>query len=103
MSRKRKRVDPGPKPVERRYEVVLTKAATRGLSGLPKTDLPRVDAKIRALGDDPRPPSSKKLTGVENLYRIRSGDYRVLYRIDDRRQIIDVVDVGHRRNIYDSL
>jgi mRNA interferase RelE/StbE len=81
----------------------LTRAAERGLAGLPKKDLRRVDARILALADDPRPPSSKKLEGVGNLYRIRSGDYRIIYQVEDARLVVIVVDVGNRRDVYRGL
>jgi mRNA interferase RelE/StbE len=83
--------------------VVLTRAAERGLAGLSKADLRRVDAKIRALAEDPRPAGAKKLEGVGELYRVRSGDYRILYQIEDARLVVVVVDVGNRRDIYRSL
>jgi mRNA interferase RelE/StbE len=63
----------------------------------------RVNAAILALADDPYPPGSKKLQGEANLYRVRVGDYRVLYRIEDERLIVLVVNIGHRRDIYRSL
>jgi mRNA interferase RelE/StbE len=102
MSRSRKS-GPVPTPEPRRYEVQLTRAAERGLSGLSKADLRRIDAKIRALADDPRPHGVKKLEGSGELYRIRAGDYRILYQIEDARLVIVVVDVGNRRDIYRSL
>jgi len=83
-----------------RYKVLLTRAAERGLDALPKADLRRVRDKILALADDPHPPGSKKLRGEDELYRIRSGDYRILYQIDAGQLVVLVVDVGHRRDIY---
>ena len=81
----------------------MTRAAERGLSGLSKSDLRKVDAKIQALAENPRPAGAKKLEGVDDLYRIRSGNYRVIYQVEDVRLIVLVVDVGDRRNIYRSL
>ena len=81
----------------------MTRAAERGLSGLSKADLRRVDLKIRALADDPRPAGAKKLEGVGDLYRVRAGDYRVLYQIEDARLVVLVVDVGNRRDVYRDL
>jgi mRNA interferase RelE/StbE len=57
-------------------------------------------AKIEGLSTNPRPAGVKKLASVENLYRIRVGDYRVVYEIRDRALIIVVVKVGHRRDVY---
>ena len=104
MSRSRRRNPvPGPGQGPRRYEIVLTRAAERGLSALSRSDLRKVDAKIQALADDPRPAGSKKLEGVGDLYRVRSGDSRILYQIEDARLVVVVVDVGNRRDIYRSL
>jgi mRNA interferase RelE/StbE len=63
----------------------------------------RVNAAILALSEDPYPPGSKKLQGEEDLYRVRVGDYRVLYRVEDERLVVLVVNIGHRRDIYRSL
>lgn len=98
MGKKRGGREAGPGP--RRYEIRLTRAAERGLAALPKADLRRVDAKILALADDPHPPGSQKLQGAGDLYRVRSGDFRVLYQVDDARLVVLVVDVGNRRDIY---
>jgi mRNA interferase RelE/StbE len=103
MSRSRKSGAPAPRPEPSRYEIVLTRAAERGLSVLSKSDFRKVDARIQALADNPRDATSKKLEGVGELYRIRSGDYRILYRIEDDRLVVVVVDVGNRRDIYRSL
>lgn len=81
------------------YTVQLLPAAVRAIRKLPPEGKRRVQAVIEVLGDDPRPPAAKKLTGrVE--WRVRSGDYRVLYRIEDDILTIVVVDAGHRREIY---
>ena len=55
--------------------------------------------RIRRLADDPRPPGSERLSG-EDRYRIRQGDYRVVYTIDDEQRIVEVVRIGHRRDVY---
>jgi mRNA interferase RelE/StbE len=73
------------------------------LSELSRADLRRVDARIRALADNPRPPGAKKLEGVEDLYRIRSGDFRILYQIEDANLIVVIVDVDNRRDVYRDL
>jgi mRNA interferase RelE/StbE len=99
----KKRNGPEPRPAPRRHEIQLTRAARHGLSTLPKAVLRRVDAAILALADDPHPPGSKKLQGEEDLYRIRVGDFRVLYRVEEERLVLLVVNVGNRRDIYRSL
>ena len=55
---------------------------------------------MRGLANDPRPPGCDKLAGVENLYRIRVGDYRVVYQIRDEMLLVLVVKIGHRREVY---
>jgi mRNA interferase RelE/StbE len=56
--------------------------------------------RIDALALDPRPPASKKLPGGEDLYRIRVGDYRVIYQVQARIVVVTVIRIGHRRDIY---
>ncbi|MDP8939669.1 MAG: type II toxin-antitoxin system RelE/ParE family toxin [Actinomycetota bacterium] len=60
----------------------------------------RLMAAIRALVQDPRPPGVRKLSGRES-YRVRVGDYRVIYLVDDEEQTLTVLGVGHRRDVYD--
>ena len=62
----------------------------------------RVAAVILSLETDPRPSGCKKLRGTEQ-YRIRCGDYRILYTLDDRRLIVEIVAIGHRREVYRDL
>jgi mRNA interferase RelE/StbE len=82
MSRKRNGREPGPAPS--RYEIQFTRAAERGLASLPKADRRHVDEAILGLADDRHPPGSKKLQGEDDLYRIRVGDYRVIYKNEKR-------------------
>ncbi|MHB0887045.1 MAG: type II toxin-antitoxin system RelE family toxin [Bacillota bacterium] len=56
-------------------------------------------SRIQALSDNPRPPGGEKLSGQER-YRIRQGDYRILYEVDDARQAVTIVKIGHRREVY---
>ena len=81
------------------YSVVIKRSAERELRAVPKRDLGRVVTRIRRLADDPRPPGSEKLSG-EDRYRIRQGDYRVVYAVDDEQRIVEVVRIGHRRDVY---
>ena len=84
-----------------RYRVVLTSTARRELRKLERVpEYRRLFAAIADLAADPRPPASKKLTTVLG-YRLRVGDYRVLYEIDDVVYIVDVQKVGHRRDVYE--
>ncbi len=89
-----------PRPERRRFEIRLTRAAERGLAALDKAILHRADAAIRGLAVDPHPSGSKKLHGADDLYRIRVGDYRIIYRVEDENLLVLVVSVGHRRDIY---
>ena len=63
-------------------------------------DLQRVMDRIRGLAGDPRPPGCEKLAGMANAWRIRSGNYRVVYTVDDRAQVVTITRVGHRREVY---
>jgi mRNA interferase RelE/StbE len=82
------------------YTVVLTQAAQRDLRALDRRTLQRVDQKIRALATNPRPSGAEKLKGASDVYRVRVGDYRILYQIEDDRLIVAVVRVRHRREVY---
>jgi len=82
------------------YRVALTPGARRQLSGLPRPAQVRVAAKISDLSQDPRPSGVRKLSGEEELYRIRVGDYRVIYGIDDEVLVVLVVKVGDRKEVY---
>lgn len=81
------------------YELRVRASVAKDLRGLPKADVRRILARIEGLSVDPRPAGSEKLSGDEK-YRIRQGDYRILYSIDDRQVIVEVVKVGHRREVY---
>jgi mRNA interferase RelE/StbE len=81
------------------YEVLILRRAQKELAALPKADYVRVRDAVTALMDDPRPTGCKKLVGREG-WRLRSGDYRVIYEIDDAGEKITVLHIGHRRDIY---
>ena len=82
-----------------RYRLVIRKSVTKDIRGIPKKDVLRILAAIEVLADDPRPPGTKKLSGQER-YRLRQGNYRILYEIEDDRLIVSVVRVGDRRDVY---
>jgi mRNA interferase RelE/StbE len=69
------------------------------LDRIPKKDMARIVAAIRTLAENPRPPGSLKLSGQER-YRLRQGDYRVLYSIQDDARSVWIVKVGHRKDVY---
>jgi mRNA interferase RelE/StbE len=85
--------------VAARYQVALTPAARRDVATLPPDVRQRVDAAILALGDNPRPPGSKRIQGT-GLHRTRVGNYRVLYRVKDDALLVLVVRVGRRSIVY---
>lgn len=60
----------------------------------------RIGMQIRALADNPRPSGCQHLTGFDDLYRVRVGDYRVIYQIQDKVLVVVIVRLGHRRDIY---
>ena len=82
-----------------KYRVELKKSVQKDFASIQKKDLQRIILVIEALADDPRPPQSKKLSGLEQ-YRLRQGNYRILYSIKDDLLIVFVVAVGHRKEIY---
>ncbi len=82
------------------YQIEFTKGATKQLNKLPTNIKERIDIIILDLATEPRPDGVKKLKVDENSYRIRVGDYRVIYEIYDDILLISVVKVGHRSKIY---
>lgn len=84
----------------RRYEVQISTAAEREFRKLPTDVAKRLKPAILALADNPRPQGVVKLAGEENAWRIRVGDYRVLYQIHDRALLVLVVEIAHRREAY---
>jgi mRNA interferase RelE/StbE len=82
------------------YEVKLTKGAIKMFRKLSQELQDRIQPKIDELAIEPRPNGVKKLQGEENSYRIRVGDYRVIYDIFDDILLIKILDVGHRSKVY---
>ena len=82
------------------YRIVVTPEARRNLLALPKDVLRRVDACILALGQAPRPPRTRRIKGGPDLWRVRVGDYRIIYAIEDDKLLIVVIRIGHRREVY---
>lgn len=84
-----------------KYEIEISESAEKFLDKIPKKDRLRIIEKIDNLSDEPMPLGSIKLQGQKNsLYRIRSGDYRVVYSIKKDVLIVLVVEIGHRREVY---
>ena len=81
------------------YKIVVKKSVTKDLKSIPKKDVKRILSAIQKLADEPRPPQAKKLSG-QDRFRIRQGNYRILYTIEDTRLVVCVVKVGNRRDVY---
>jgi mRNA interferase RelE/StbE len=86
-----------------RYAIEFTPTAVKDLKALPKAILKKIDARIALLADDPQPKGVKKLQGCEELYRVRVGDYRIVYTMENGKLTIVIVRIGHRKEIYRLL
>jgi mRNA interferase RelE/StbE len=82
------------------YRIELRPAALRALRKIDRHDRPRIQAAIALLAQDPRPPGARALQGRGGL-RVRVGDYRIIYTVNDGVLLIVVVTLGHRRDVYD--
>ncbi len=85
-----------------RYSLELKSSAQKELDALDDALFTRVDRKIRALAEDPRPAGCKKLKGYRNQWRIRVGDWRVVYIIHDLEARLIITRVAHRREVYEG-
>jgi len=86
----------------RGYTVRIKRSAEKEMDRLPARTFERVAQTILRLEHDPRPPGSQKLRGVQD-YRLRVGQYHILYAIDDRERVVEVIAVGHRRDVYRGI
>ena len=82
------------------YSLLIKRSAEKELKKLPAGDLRRVVDRIHDLAQQPRPSGCEKLSGEVERYRVRQGDYRIVYGIDDAARLIEVVKIGHRREVY---
>ena len=82
------------------YEITFARSARKELQALPSTVAQRILTKVESLAEEPRPAGCRKLRGPANLWRLRVGEYRVVYDIDDDNRIIDIVIVRHRSDAY---
>jgi mRNA interferase RelE/StbE len=85
------------------YSVVLKPSVEKDLRALPKSAVKRVWAKIGALADDPLPSQSVKLSGAQALFRVRVGDYRIIYGVHHASKVVVVHYVRHRKDAYRSI
>ncbi len=84
------------------YRIELRKKVQRSLDHLPKCDSDAIINVIKKLANSPRPKGVEKIKSV-GLWRVRQGDYRIVYNVDDKQKIIAIVRIGHRREIYRNL
>ena len=83
------------------YSVYIKTSAVKELETVePRTVRVRIVSRIRALARNPRPPGSQKLAGDEERHRVRQGAYRNVYSVDDETRVVEVVKIGHRREVY---
>jgi len=84
-----------------KYIISIKSTAAKELDDIPKKELRKIIKRIQSLAENPRVHGAQKLSGQEQ-YRVRQGDYRIVYSIKDKDSIIDIVKIGHRREIYRS-
>ncbi|MBS9532896.1 type II toxin-antitoxin system RelE/ParE family toxin [Mycobacterium sp. M1] len=82
------------------YRVRRTRGVERAIDSIEKRDRLRIEAVIALLAENPRPPKALKMTGYRNRWRVRAGDYRILYEINDDVLTVLVIRVAHRREVY---
>jgi mRNA interferase RelE/StbE len=82
-----------------RYKLLFRKSVIKDMRRIPNRDLRNIVTVIDSLSDDPRPVGIEKLSGQER-YRVRQGDYRIIYEINDDMVIVVVVKIGHRKDVY---
>lgn len=83
------------------YVVEIKPSARKELDALPDSVLSRVIRKMDSLGQQPRPSGCKKLKGYKDQWRLRVGDWRVLYIIDDAAKLVSITRIAHRRDVYE--
>jgi mRNA interferase RelE/StbE len=83
------------------YAITFARSARKELEELDTTVVSRIFQKIEALAREPRPAGCRKLKGSRDLWRIRIGDYRVLYAVNDNECLVDIIAVRHRSKAYD--
>lgn len=82
------------------YTIQIRKKALKEIKLIPTPNKEKIIKAINELSNNPRPVGCKKLKGDEELYRIRIGDYRVIYNIEDKIKIVEITRAGHRKDIY---
>lgn len=82
------------------YKIEFAKAAEKQLRDIPKADVQKIAKRIEKLASEPFPHQCEKLAGEESVYRVRQGDYRILYSVFDKKLLVLIVKIGHRRDVY---
>ena len=82
------------------YEIEISRSAEKQLRKLPRKDQERIVQAILPLAEDPFPRGSRKLSGYDDVFRIRIGRYRLLYSVSSRKLVVIILKVGHRRDVY---
>ena len=83
------------------YSLLIKTSAAKELEAVqPRSIRVRIASRIQALAQNPRPPGNQKLAGDDERYRIRQGAYRIVYSVDDAARLVEVVKIGHRRDVY---
>jgi mRNA interferase RelE/StbE len=85
------------------FRIEVSATAEKQIRKLPRDDQIRVLRAVRPLATEPNPPGSRKVRGYDDVFRIRVGTYRILYRVHGKRLLIIILKIGHRREIYRSL
>ncbi len=83
-----------------RYEVQLARRAAKSLASLERREQQRIRAAIELLANEPRPPGCVAMQGEDSVYRVRVGDYRIVYEVRDQVLVVQVVRIGHGREVY---
>ena len=85
------------------YHLIIRNRAVKQLAEIPRKFAEKIDELIQSLVSNPRPAGCKKLQGYDNVYRVRYADYRVVYSIEDQELVIEIIQIGNRKEIYNKL
>ncbi|BCG62718.1 MAG: mRNA interferase RelE/StbE [Methyloprofundus sp.] len=85
------------------YKIVWKNSAKKELKRLPKSTIGKILFSVEQLQSNVHPVGSKKIVGLEHTYRLRTGDYRIVYSIENEDLIIEIIRVGHRKEIYRKI
>lgn len=85
------------------YKIEISSTAEKTLRKIPKKDLGKVIETIQILSINPYPPGCRKLSGEDGVYRVRQGNYRIIYEVDDQKITIFVLKIGHRSDVYKKI